>query len=216
MASLLSKGVGITGAQKFANQTVERSALLTDQKARAEEIQAAELKIDSMGADQSMLRSMSRGEGAGQDKAIQAAAIQRTVASNDVKGMSELWDASRGWTGTDAPEMRSVLAKSMESSSGRPAYYGAGAIAQMKLGGHSTVKDTIVSAVNDGAYSAAKIATADKDELTSVAQVVHQKLVDDASAAYSDPELRRTMGKNLKRIEAIKKGSPVPPTETLT
>jgi len=222
LANVLAKEPPITAAQKYANQTVQRTASSIAQKERAEDIQAAELKVEGMQLGQVQMRAVSMGKGpndAGKDSAVQAAAIRSVVQSNDVRGMNELWDQSKTWTGAHGDEMRNVLAKSMEGSSGRPAWFGAGAIAQLKLNGHDNSKTTMIGAVKAGAYSPAKIAAADKDELHALSEAVdwntdpsllpvQQKLVNDAHTALSDPELKRTMGKNLERVIQIRDGKP--------
>lgn len=217
LANILAKEPAFTKAQKYANQSIDRTATLMANKEREEDIQAAELKLASMKYGRKETRAVALNMSPDSDSAIQAAGIRDVVRSNDVKGMADLWDQSRTWEGARGEEMRGVLAKSMEAASGRPAAFGAGAIAQLKLGSHDSSKDTIIKAVKDGVYSPAKISTADKDELHAVSEIVdaskdptllpiQQKLVNDANAALNDTDLRRTMGKNLERIISIRNG----------
>ena len=209
-------------------------ALAITGKAEAEETQEATLSLDRLKVDRNEARTIAGGGKAkgldgGSDFATRSAAIQRVVASNDIRGMNDLWDQSKNWTGPEGDKLRTVFARSLESSGGRPAYYGAGALAALKLNQHDTAKKTVADAVTAGAYSPEKIAKADKDELQEVQNVVHaksdptstdydasylpihQRLVNDAHKALNDPLLSVTLGKNRQNIEHVRNNSSLPP-----
>jgi hypothetical protein len=239
MDSILSGAVAgglppITKQGKAARQAVDRAALATADKANVEEVQAAAINLDRLKITQAEARVLAsggkvKGIDGKTDVAARSAAIQRVVSSNDVKGMNELWDASKSWSGSDGDKLRSTLARSLESSGARPAYYGAGALASLKLNEHKTAKETITSALQAGAYSPEKIAKADKDELHIVSEIahsksdktstdydptflaIHQRLVNDAHKALTDPELSLSLGKNRDNVVHIRDNT-TPPT----
>ena len=203
------------GDAKMAN-TISTAAIA---KNVAEDLESAGIRIDSLKLDRVKMRAIADGSDSehGGDSSMRAAAIQRLVASNDVKGINDLWDQSKTWEGREGDNMRATFAKSLEASSGRPGYISQGAIAALKIGGNSSTESTILDAVKAGTYSPAKIASADKDELQVVNETVaiksstdvtfepiHQKLINDAHTALTNEDLAKTLGKNLEQVESIR------------
>lgn len=218
---LSSNPVPVLPVERHANKALGATAANIADEALAKDIKNENKALER--AQPPVLRSFATGKGT-RDFAKQAAAIQRVVASNDIRGMSQIWDASKSWTGPDGDKLRSVLADSLEASSGRPVYYGAGAIAKVRSNDHDMHKKTLLDAVSAGAYSPTKIAGADKDELAEVGNVVkdestqnvayrpaHQQLINDAYTALTDSELSRTLGKNRDDVDRIRGNNPRPP-----
>ena len=153
--------------------------------------------------------------------AVKAAAMQSMVASNDVKGMNDLWNSSKNWTGESGDKLRGSLADSLQGASGKPGYFSQGAIAGLRLNGHDNTTKTIEAAIKANAYSGAKIASADKDELNVVADIAvnsatlstseKQQLINNANDALTDPELSKIIGKNKDNVINIRNHTQ-PPT----
>lgn len=213
----LATGVPILPADRYAAKSLKRDASDAAEEYIIKDTQRAsksmEGKVDPQG-----LRKLAKGgvhvaqDGSkfnGSDIATRAAAIEQIVASNDIKGMADLWNESKTWEGEEGRLLRASFARSLQSSSNRPTYYGAGALAALKLNNHSSHENTLTDAVAAGAYSPEKIASADKDELNEVARVSkaksaadpsytpsHTKLQTDANIALTDRNLAPRMSKN--------------------
>jgi MFS family permease len=233
LASRIANGPGITGKQKYAQQTLNSAALLTVKKAQIEDIEAAGATIEGLGRP--ALREIARGGGAGAgNPATMAAAIKQTVASNDVEGINQLWNESKSWGDDEEGRMkRSTFTQSLRASANRPNYLGQGAISAMEQNDQSAesaykaISATIVDAVSAGAYSPDKIASADPDELKVVQSVAntttdpsfqnaHQQLINDAHTALTDPQLLRTMTKNRGVVGQMRGNERIPPADPST
>ena len=221
-------------ASVAATTRVQSSAISALDKMKVDEINAAGVVLKDAKMDQAQMRSLSQGlsvpdttdpvtgavkQGITVSPAMQQAAIRSVVANNDVKGMGELWDQSRTWRAEDGgDDLRSTLADSMQASLSRPAYFGQGAIAALRLNTHNDSNKTVVEAIKANAYSPSKLASADKDELNVVATVAatstdptltidHRKqLTDNAHTALTDPELASVVSKNKDHITNIQDG----------
>jgi len=229
-----------------AEMRAQSNAISTLDKIQADEINAASVVLKEAKIDMDGMRALANGRSAtgapsvvngvtvpgsrvdaGASVAMQQAAIRGVVASNDVKGMNDLWDQSRSWSGEGADSLRTTLADSLQASSSRPVYFGQGAIAGLRLGNHKDSNQTVVDAIKANAYSPDKIAGADKDELNVVATVsaapstdptfleIHRtQLANNAKTAMSDPKLATTVAKNIDQVRNI--GGMRPPAEPLT
>lgn len=204
---------------------------------------AAQLKYARLSQEQTL--KLAKGESftdssgkifdASKNENLRYAAMQSVVATNDVKGMNDLWDEASSWEGPEGNKRRTVFADALQASSGRPVYFGQGAIASMRQGENTDSTSTIVDAINTDAYSAEKIAGADREELSEVARVArdrgrmmengqmvgtgditqaaHQRLVNNAQKAVTDPILSAKVAKNLGRVDEIRHGQWTPPPQ---
>jgi hypothetical protein len=206
-------------------------------KLEAEEVTAASAIIKSLNLSQSEARTLANGgsvnrttasgtrtvANSAEDLSLRIAARQQVVGSNDVKGINDLIDSSASWGEKD----RVSLSDTLSSASGRPSYIGQGALAKMRSGVTSgpakmmNANEMVEAAIRDNVYSAAKIAAADKDELNVVANIAvssptistpeKQRLVDNATTALVDPELKRTITKNLDNVRHVQTNTSPPP-----
>lgn len=221
----LNENMGRYGANLSAT-----GVALADQM-EAEDIKASSTLLDSKNLTKLQMRQLATGGNVthdgtptgnvvmgNTDKNLRAAAIQKMVATNDVRGINEAWDTSSTWDDS----LRQTFASSLQSSSTRPAYITGGALEGLRQGGTriGTIQEKVESAINTNIYSAEKIATADKDELSVVANVSHSSvrsgrissdqqmaLIDNATRARTDPMLSAKIGKNAGHIEDISTGS---------
>jgi hypothetical protein len=212
----------MAGGSEDAQQRALASAISSQQKMETEEITAAGVVLKNAKLDKVEMRNLAlgipqKGIDPSRSAAMHAAAVQSVVASNDIRGINEMWDKSKSWTGPEGDKLRATLADSLQSSSSRPAYIGQGAIAGLRLGQHSSAIKTIESAIQANAYSAAKIAVGDQDELNVIAKIAatsadlpaeaKARLLDAARTAITDPELNRTITKNADQVRNIANGS---------
>lgn len=146
---------------------------------------------------------------------LKLAAIRNVVSTNDVKGMSDLWDDSINWKGPEGQKQRLLFSDSLQASSNRPNYFTQGAIAKMRAGtiGNMT-SDVVVDAIKNNRYSPSKIASADKDELHVVATIAntdarvagtaeHRALQNNALEALTDPILSKQINQNIGHVTDI-------------
>jgi hypothetical protein len=216
---------------EFGNRRAAKGAELTDQ-IETEDIKASAKQLDNKNFTKLQLRQLATGQNvtsdgtsagnvvmANTDKNLRSAAIQKMVATNDVKGINDAWDTSSTWDDS----LRLTFAASLQSSSSRPAYITGGALEDLRQGGAANIKTTqqrVEEAINKNVYSAEKIATADKDELHVVANAAHSGvrsgaiqaaehmvLVRNAALAQTDPILSTKIGKNAGHVTDISTGS---------
>ena len=192
---------------------------------------AAELKYARLSQDQNRILSNggsvtdSSGKilDASKNANLKYAAMQSVVATNDVKGINDLWNESLSWgKGPEANKRRAVFGDALQASSGRPGWFGQGAIAAMRQGANKDYRATVVEAIEKNVYSAAKQAAADNDELNIIADVAHDvnsglspsglsQLIANADKALTDPILSKTIGKNIENVTNIKLNIEPPP-----
>ncbi len=231
---------------KYGDKIAAGGATLTE-KIEQENLQLAESRMNRLGLNQDQTRELAMGgtvtslsgsKISGKDNmAMRQAAIKNVVASNNIDGINSIWDQTRdfetvgnpNYVGTDeAKSLRKVFGDSLQSTSSKPAYIGAGDIAKMRINDteHGTMEQTTIKAIQAGSYSADKIAKADKDELAFVAKIAHnhgafgdkqisddqhQLLAINAAKAMTDPILSAMVGKNRQQIEDISNFTPPPP-----
>ncbi|HUC96686.1 MAG TPA: hypothetical protein VMR16_03425, partial [Candidatus Saccharimonadales bacterium] len=220
----------VAGGTAGAEGRAQSSALSALSKIEDEEMQAEAILLKESRPGRDELRVLSSGgKTAGFDAsksvASQATAMDSMVASNDVDGINNLWNESKSWTGANGDKLRSKLADSLQSSSSRPTYLGQGAIAKLRLNQHDTTEGTIKSAIEQNAYSAAKIASADGDELTAVSKIAYESgtvsqeaqdaLANNAVTAMNTPSLSTLISKNIGQVTDIgQRGSSSGPKST--
>ncbi|MGH7218303.1 MAG: hypothetical protein ACREGE_02585 [Candidatus Microsaccharimonas sp.] len=224
-----------------ASQRALATSINAQSKLEAEELNAATVVLKSARLTQDQNRAIAAGgtatyknaEGSevtfngGTSTAIRAAAIQNSVATNDVAAINSLWNDSNSWKGKEGDQLREAFADSLQGSSARPAYLSQGAIAGLRTGGQPgsaplNVKSTIEEALRNNTYSPEKIAGADKDELNIVAQVLNENhaiadqggtprisdkqresVLVNAEKALTDARIGASVGKNREQIENI-------------
>lgn len=211
-----ARGPSITGAQKFANQALTRSAYAASDKADQEAETAAEMMITKRAMlTDSERQTVAKGGSVtkngvqidGSDRAYRRAAI-KIQASGKHDHIKELVD--RGMTGEDAQ----LLAASIGASPNKPIWAGQGALQEIAQGTGKKTSELIESAVKADAYSSEKIATGDKDELAEVYATVTSssstlssgervKLRDNATAVDSNPELKAKVAKNRAEVSSL-------------
>ncbi len=220
-ANAAAGGSMFGSAGNDATQRAIAGAINTTAKLELEEITAAGVVLKNAKLDQREIRRLSKGEdvtkngmklsGSG---AMRAAAIQQTVASNDISHINELWNESKDWgDNKEHNTLRQALADSLASSSSRPAYIGQGAISALRTGTNTTIEQTIKDAVAANAYSPEKIVSADKDELATVISTINSAsdVTDDAKQAFmlnaekalTDDNLSVKISKNRDEIKNI-------------
>lgn len=243
---VIASGIPIMAADRYANKALARTAEEVSSEALAKDVVASGKSMEGQ-ISKASARDIAHGRGGKSidgkrtykkgDTATQMAGIDKVVASNDIAGMNELWEASQSWTGPDADRMRTHLANRIQSSSSKPAYFGAGALEMLRTNQHGQASNGVQSAnqlmtaaVAGDAYSPEKIAKTDKDELAAVYNasearaaadvtfaVSHgTKLADSAAAALADTQLDRGIDKNRAVVNGIAgtPGSVPPPTIT--
>ncbi|HRN97043.1 MAG TPA: hypothetical protein PLZ58_01140 [Candidatus Saccharibacteria bacterium] len=211
-----ARGPSITGAQKFANQALTRSAYAASDKADQEAETAAEMMITKRAMlTDSERQTVAKGGSVtkngvqidGSDRAYRRAAI-KIQASGKHDHIKELVD--RGMTGEDAQ----LLAASIGASPNKPIWAGQGALQEIAQGTGKKTSELIESAVKADAYSSEKIATGDKDELAEVYATVTSssstlssgervKLRDNATAVDMNPELKAKVAKNRAEVSSL-------------
>lgn len=157
--------------------------------------------------------------GGGDHSATRQAAIQQIVAANDVQGIRDLYQTSHSMD----DETRRVFADALQSSSSRPAWASAGSISGIRQGDQQDVGQLVRSAIQGGAYSTQKLATADRDEVAMVADAINDHnsgnqqlhldqatvddLVRDAQQAVNDPRFGASKNRsNLNNVIAGNRG----------
>lgn len=219
----LSGGIPLpTDANRFARDRQLSSAMASVDKADKEDVQAESILLKSLKPNTAQNRLLASGGSipgfdASKSHAKRAAAIDAMVASGDTEGINNLWNESKTWTGTTGDKLREKFADSLQASSSRPTYLSQGAIAQMRQNSHKSLDDTVKSAIESNAYSAAKIAAGDGDELATVSRIafgegstVSQQdknaLAANADAAFKNPTLATQIAKNINQATSIRNG----------
>lgn len=201
--------LGVSQADKFNDENV---ALATS-------------RLDSLSLSQNEIEDIALGKNEKYkgNVAMRQAAIKDMVKTNNVKGINELWDSTISMGDSQNEKyIRNTFANSLLSSSSRPAYLGGGAIGAMRIhdqsvNGQKSHTDTIKSAIDSNTYSAAKIASADKDELKVVESVLSnsaeytyggskhseaRRIIENARQAVNNPEIYN-LNKNLDITKKI-------------
>lgn len=154
------------------------SAISILEKMKAEEVSAQTALIKNL--DQATIQTLSMGGSvtnpntgitynASNNIALRTAAMKKTIDESDIHGINNLIDqASSG--GMNIDTMQS-FADVLSTSSGRPSYVGAGAIAQIRQGSTKNSTDLAISAINNNTYSPDKLASASKDELALISSI---------------------------------------------
>lgn len=209
---------------------VEATGASVAAKQNKEDVDMAGSQLENLNLDKNQLRDIAMGKDGSRGKgniAMQQAAIKQMVATNDVEGMNALWDdldAVKADPKSDTREaklVRNTFAESLLASSGRPAWFGAGAIAGMRTRSQTETKDadgnivktydqqssrdTIVAAVTNGAYSADKIARGDKDEISALNNVLENK--DGKNTAEQNRRLQQTNSKGYTHIQQVRENA---------
>lgn len=201
----------------FGNSQASAGIVLAEAQ-EAEQVKAAAARIRSTKPNPAQLRALALGGQHGgidttQDHAARAAAVQAMVASNDIAGMRQLWDNIKTETGPTADKLRDTFGDSLQASNGRPVAYGQGAIAELRRNAHATYDTTLIGAIEANAYSAEKIAGADKDDLADVLRVVGAGMVStageiqlraNANTTGTTPQLDAQISKNRAQVDALK------------
>lgn len=204
-ARALSRGGG-EGALQRATDAAANVRVSID----AEEVKAANARIDRAVFDLNALRSVSQGTG-GQgrsgsvepgDRSAQHAAIQQLVQGNDIQGIRDLVDNSH----TFDAETQRVLADALEQKS--PGFVGAAARNDIRQGNQLNTNTLVQNAINSGVYSPEKLGAADRDEVALVANnMVHAdptaqaQVIRDANTAATDPRFKA--GKNRQNLDNV-------------
>jgi hypothetical protein len=206
-------------------------ALTIQNKLEAEEVTAASATIKALNLTGTQKRELAGGGeittadgrklNAGSDIALQRAAMQSVADTADIKGMNDLVDQSKGWSGANGDKLRQSLADTIGASGNRPSYMSQGNLEKVRQGQGKSSTEMIEEAIGNNTYSAEKIATTDKDELNAVAAVAaastnvsvaeKQKLVNNAHEALTDDKLKVKVGKNLAVVQNIRTNTPPPP-----
>lgn len=170
---------------------------------------AASILLNSQGHDRQGLRKVRSDS---KDPAMRRAAVEKMISTNDITGINQMVEDSHNWSDED----RIHLADTLGSAGSRPAYLGQGTLAKMRQSQQQarqtplSVKNLVETSINAGAYSAAKIATGDGDELTFVAKTASeiggqtQDTISRAALdAATDQRLAPTIGKNKAQVENL-------------
>lgn len=231
--ALASNMVPILPADQYANKALIRTAEDVANEALMKDVSAASRSLEGQ-VTQGTARAIAAGGTAksidgkkvfkGSDTATRMAAISKIVESNDIAGMNQLWESSQTWEGQEGDKLRSHLARSLQSSSSKPAYFGAGMLENLRTNQHGkatdgtkTAQGLMTAAIAADAYAPDKIVGTDKDELAAVYHANKERaLVDSAyatshgsklqsaaAAALADPQLERAIGKNRANINHI-------------
>jgi len=223
------------GGGSGARNSALAQALTTQQRLANEEVGTAVDTIRALNLTREEKRMLAAGGpvtkngttlDASSNLAVQRAGIQSVIASSDIEGINELINRSTDeWSNgavKDDPKnvtLRQSLADGLASSNNKPAYIGMGKLDEIRQGENKqSFKEIIESAIQANAYSPAKIASTDPDELKAVVEVAanpesglssvdRQKLIDSAKLALSDSELRRTLAKNLDMVTHLSNGT---------
>lgn len=230
---VMASGLPIMAADRYANKALARTAEEVSSEALAKDVVASGKSMEGQ-ISKDAARSIAHGRGGKSldgkktfksgDVATQMAGIDKVVASNDIAGMNELWEASQSWSGADADKLRTHLANRIQSSGSKPAYFGAGALEMLRTNQHgkaengvSSAKSLMTAAVAGNAYSPERVAKTDKDELAAVYHASESraqederfaidhgsKLSESATTALGDEQLRRGIDKNLDVVQGM-------------
>ncbi len=219
-------GLG-TSAPVAAQNAAMATAIQNQQSIRADEIKAASLVLQHMDVSQDAARALAGGGEAaglnGSDFAIRAAAMQRVANTGDIDGMNQLLD---GISALDQ-STRQDLVDAIGSSSEKPAYLSASALAGLRagkaVGGDQTdangnaIRDRktdgtnlsiseqlVVNAIKNNTYSAAKIAGADKDDLKALNAVMGDAAIDNSVLSAAARDAVRTNADNAQNDSRLK------------
>ncbi len=211
----------------YAEQQLGRSAQAAVDEDRKKQMSAAVEEMNRSSVDLDGVRALSMGANSvagatgtvtgGRNSLVQQAAIQKTVSSGDVQGIRDLVNNAHKMD--DAT--RKVLADSLEGSSNRPTFVGAGAIGGIRQGTQQDSSALVRSAINQGAYSTDKLAKADRDEIAMVADAMNDhdhnvagatlnnsavaQLRSDTQKALTDA--RFGAGKNRENLTRVRSGT---------
>jgi hypothetical protein len=222
-AAGVSGAAGVSRARAAASQSID--------KQNADHVTAAQILLAKSDVGRDDVRELAEGRTAtgkdgdmdgGADLAMREAAIKKMVASNDVEGIQTVWDGLLAGTGLPAEEetvLRDTFAESLMASSQKPVYYGAGIIEAMRINDPTRFTSThtaIAKAIDDGAYSPAKLVSSDQDELLEIIKLgpppdgsglldpgLIAKLKADANTAMTDSRLAPGLAKNRDNIAKI-------------
>jgi hypothetical protein len=218
------------GGGEAAKSGALAQALTIQQKLEAEEVTAASATIKALNLTGDQKRKLAGGGdittadgrklNAGNDIALQKAAMQSVADTADIKGMNDLIDQSKSWGGPNGDKLRQSLADTIGASGNRPSYMSQGSLEKVRQGNGKSSTEMIEEAIGNNTYSAEKIATTDKDELNAVATVAaasanvsvaeKQKLVNNAHEALTDDKLKVKVGKNLAVVQNIRTNTSPP------
>lgn len=213
-ASGLNKQVN-EASGKFGSRLAASGIALADENLE-KDIKAAAIRLNSQGKSRPEVRALAKDLSI--DPAMRRAAVNKVVETNDIAGINELLEASHGWS----QQERIHFADKLATASNRPAYIGQGDLATMRGAtmAQVSVSELVKKAVRSNAYSAAKIATGDGDELTFVANEaakaggdVSSILSSAATVALSDERLAPTVSKNLAQVQNLAAQQPPRPED---
>lgn len=231
---LLRAAAGGKAATDESKMRVMAGAISAADKLKADEVSATNIVVKDAELSQAEIRTIALGgsvtkggrtfDGA-KSLATQKSALQQMVTSNDVEGMNAAWNSN---VVRNSSELRSTFADALQSASGRPSYFSQGAIAGLRQEPKGdalnqaplNIDQTIENAIKAGAYSAEKIAGADKDDLAQIVRVMNasktlsddakQSVMINAEAALTDDRLKNVVGKNKEQIQNIVNHNPTP------
>jgi hypothetical protein len=180
-------------------------------KIEAEEVTAAKATIDKLGLSLDQMTQLAKGGSVlhngktiKSDTATQKAAISSIIQTGDHNSTRSLIDTVGNSSDTS---IRAHLADSLASSSNRPGYVGGAALGAIREGKAVNTETLAQEAIKVGAYSAEKIATGDKDELSfihdqlaNVSASERAQTISNAQDALSDEVLNKKIGKNSPSI----------------
>jgi len=180
-------------------------------KIEAEEVTAAKATIDKLGLSLDQMTQLAKGGSVSHngktirsDTATQKAAISSIVQTGDHNSTRSLIDSVGN--SSDA-SLRAHLADSLAASSNRPGYVGGSALGAIREGKAVNTETLAQEAIKAGAYSAEKIATGDKDELSfihdqlaNVSASERAQTISNAQDALTDDVLNKKIGKNSPSI----------------
>lgn len=204
-ARRLARGGGDGALQRATDAAINVQATI-----EAEEVKAANARIDRTVLDINGLRGAALGAGAvGRngviqpgDQSAQRAAIQQIVATNDIQGISSLVDNAHTFDG----ETQKILADALTQK--RPGFISAGALSNIRQGNQLDTNTLVQNAINSGVYSAEKLGAADRDEVALIADnIAHvnpaaqAQVIRDANTATADP--RFGAGKNRQNLDNV-------------
>jgi len=190
----------------------------TLEKLKLEEVAAAKTVIKNL--SQKSIRELSQGGSAdglnaANSLALKEAAMQMTIASQDVEGINKLLDMSAKATGSQGGmdlATKQSFADSLAAAPNRMAYIGFGAISKIREGNGSDSKTLVEEAIKNNAYSQDKLATSSTEELEHVLSVAENMSSADyaqikatADAAINNPLYSGRIAKQGKAVEAIQK-----------
>ena len=202
-ASKVNEGINSVSGQFGTRLAASGISLAAEEQSK--NTKAAALLLGSKPRGRQELRDI---QSTSKDVSMRRAAVEKMVATNDITGINQMVSSSHGanWS----PEDRIHLADTLGSSSNRPAYIGQGALGQIRDGKQQNIQGLVKSAIDNNAYSSAKIAGGDADELTFVAQTAaelggdtHDKIASAAQDALSDGHLAPTITKNMAQVNNL-------------